>query len=114
MKIEDMVKLFGKMREIFYIGSTRRDYTSEQWEDLMWMWTDIFSGEDPERVWAGVRRYAHDGGRYWPYPAEVADAMPLCYPADPEDIDGMMYMTVGQARARDQLYDERRKLRAGG
>ena len=113
MKIEETVKIFSKMRDIFQLGA-RRDYTSQQWEELMWTWTDIFSGEDVDRVWAGVRRYAHDGGIYWPYPAEVADAMPLLYPMDPDDIDGMVYMTVGQARTRDRLYDERRKLRAGG
>jgi hypothetical protein len=101
MTRKEMQNLFDALRRMVCMTEAQRAYDARAWRDCVSLWHGIFAGDSYETVWAGVRRYIHDGGRYWPYPGEIADLMPA-YDVDVQALCELRYTTRAAARARDK------------
>ena len=110
MTHNDIKTLFAKMRELLIPTETQRSYDARQWRECMDLWFGIFNADSFACVWAAVRRYIRDGGKFWPYPGEIADRLPCDGWASDEALKTLSYTTVAQERANSARSDKNRIL----
>lgn len=109
MTQKEIANIFEKMRLLVILTEAQRAYTAPQWRDLVGLWHSIFASEYYTHVWAGIRRYIHDGGKFWPYPGEIIASMPAGDP-DADALRDLKYETRAQAKARRERDENRRVL----
>lgn len=103
MNHNETANLFEKMREVLSLTDTQRGYDAKQWRACVNLWQGIFAGDDFAHVWAGVRMYIHNGGKWWPYPGEIADMMPACTWLEGDSLKTLAYRTRAQAKADEAI-----------
>lgn len=75
MSDTELSELFYTMRVMFCIPAYMQSFTSTQWKLLKDVWRGVFGAESIESVWDAVRKYARDGGKFWPYPGEIGNIL---------------------------------------
>lgn len=75
MSEHELSELFYTMRVMFCIPAYMQEFTSMQWKVLKDVWRDVFKEESIDAIWDAVRKYARDGGKFWPYPGEIGNIM---------------------------------------
>lgn len=110
MTHNEVTTLFEKMREVLCLTEKQRGYDAKQWRACMNLWLGIFAGDEFRNVWAGVRMYINRGGKYWPYPGEIADLMPSCPWNEDADLRNLTYHTRAQAKIDAVRYERQHKL----
>lgn len=71
MSERELSELFDTMRIMFCIPGYMQEFSAEKWRVLKNVWRGVFGAESIENVWNAVRKYASEGGKYWPYPGEI-------------------------------------------
>ena len=99
MTRKDIASMFEAMRDMFIMPEKMREYTAREWAGLVTTWLGVFAGDPYKHVWAAVRLYARNGGRFWPFPGEIADNMPYGAPED-EALRTLSFLTQSQAREK--------------
>lgn len=113
MTHDETISLFDFMKKSCKMTAAVCAYDSEGWAIAVHAWECVFASDTYERVLAGVRRYIHDGGRWWPYPGEVADCMPTA-DADDEAIRTLRFFTRAQERRESERRAKRLALNPWG
>lgn len=110
MTRKDMAQLFDRMRDLVLLTERQRSFDARKWRECVDMWLGIFAKESYADVWAGVRMYIHGGGKFWPYPGEVADLMPSSPWCDNAELRDLTYKTRAQARDEAERIERQHRL----
>lgn len=110
MTRKEMAQMFEIMRDLVCLTETQRAFDAKKWRDCINSWCSIFSTEQYSHVWAGVRMYIHNGGKFWPYPGEIADLMPSSPWCENSELRDLLYQTRAQARIEQERIERDHKL----
>lgn len=103
--------LFRKIKSVVALPQAMASYSADDWQSLSQTWCGIFSQTPIEHMIAAFHRYVMDGGRYWPYPGEIAERLPHDPCVSLRDVMDGRYTTKRDAReleARFERYGGRR------
>lgn len=68
--------IFRQMRMVVALPQSMMAFGVGDWKALVCTWAAIFAQTPCEHISAAIHRYIRDGGRYWPYPGEIAERLP--------------------------------------
>lgn len=105
MTNKEMTNLFECMRRLFCLNDMQLAYDAQAWKNAVRLWHGVFQNDDFSHVWAAVRMYIRNGGKYWPYPGEIADLMPSCSYCDDDSLRRLTYHTRAQEKIDAKRYE---------
>lgn len=110
MTHSEMKTLFEKMKELVCMTEKQRLYDARQWKECVNLWLSVFAPDEFRNVWAGVRMYINRGGKYWPYPGEIADLMPACPYLENDELRNLTFKTRAAAKIEAARLEKQHRL----
>lgn len=110
MTQKEMAQLFERLRDLVCLTESQRAFDARKWRECVSLWLGVFARDSYADVWAGVRMYIHNGGKFWPYPGEIADLMPASPWCDNAELRDLSYQTRAQARIEADRLEKQHRL----
>ena len=114
MKKEEIKTAFFLLCTCCALPKEMKSYSNQDWENLINMWCDVFVGIRYNLLHCAILRYIKEGGKYFPYPGEIAGLLPFNKCISDEDACRLDYQTVAQKKAQDKAFDDNKILKPYG
>lgn len=106
--------VFGKLVKCCALSAKMNQYNDSDWMQLVSCWLDIFSCVKPEQIYYAACRYIKEGGKYFPFPGEIASLLPANEYIDSDALKRLDYQTIQQKKDADKAFDDARMLKPYG
>lgn len=103
--------VFEKLVKCCALPAKMNQYNDSDWSQLVSCWFDIFSSVKPEQLYYAACRYIKEGGKYFPFPGEIASLLPANECIDSDALKRLDYQTIQQKKDADKAFDDARMLK---